>query len=299
MNGKGQIALNRLFNLFVIVGLLFLFGSYSLIKEKEIGFGIGIGLLGLFFLIVPIITMPYYYYFDNDGISAHYLLFPQERYRWNNIYAITVTNDSSHHRSLLFDLIFSGVFEISGKVEGKRRFYMQSHIRKSRRTKRLIEKYWDGKVTGYFLENCKSWLDKCRKKKAAQIQAHLTDEVVPMERKTRAAVRAMIKPYIVEAKLYGLELRTRFVYVTKDFYELKSRPNAGYTYTVITDILHQGETDESRIVSVSADLLFVRLGRKAYRGVVNRDAEKEFPDMLEETLREIKENGIEVFHQNE
>lgn len=188
------------------------------------------------------------------------------------------------------DLFYRNVFRIEGINVGELRFYMNGNIRKSFRTKYLLEKYWDGTITGYLFEDVKKWLQKRRAKNEAQTEAHLTDEIVPMERDVRAKSREWLKPFIKQAKENGLEIKARYVYVTEDLKELNSRPSEGYTYTLIMDIARFGETDEDRIVSYSVDLLYVRLGKHSYRGVPNKHAEEELDLMVPDTLQEIYEN---------
>lgn len=66
----------------------------------------------------------------------------------------------------------------------------------------------------------------------------------------------------------------------------------------MVEISHFNETDEDRIVVVSVDLLYVRLGKSSYRGVKNERAEEEFQFTLSDVLDEINKNGIEVYCQN-
>lgn len=296
MKNKRHIALNRTFNLCVFLGPLLLWLAVVLFGDNEKGISIIMGVLGLLALLLSLFLLPCCYLFDKDGVTIRYVLLPSERYLWKNIRAITVTDDGTGPRphDSLFDLFFSTVFQIRGRVEGKQRFYMEGHIYKSRRTKRLLETHWDGTITGYFGEEVKAWWRR-RGKKQRQIAQHLTDQIAPMEREARAKTRAFLAPFQHQAAQQDLELRVEYLYVTEDFDELKSRPAEGYTYTALIEIAHPGETDEARIVCVSTDLLFVRLGKTAWRGVENEKALPELEEMLTETLREIAQNGIESY----
>jgi hypothetical protein len=104
-----------------------------------------------------------------------------------------------------------------------------------------------------------------------------------------------LEPFVAQAKHYDLEIKTKHLYITKDFEELNSRPQKGYTYTLLAEIARFGETDENRIVVVSVDLLYVRLGKTAYRGVQNVHAKKELDDIFSDVLNEIGKNGIEAY----
>ena len=87
-------------------------------------------------------------------------------------------------------------------------------------------------------------------------------------------------------------MRTNFIYITKDQEELHSRPHEGYRYTALIEISRPGEEDEEKILCVSADLLQVRLGKTAYKGVEKRGAYEELQMMLQDTLKDIYSFGI-------
>ena len=300
MKKRKQYALNKLFNFCVVLGLFFAWGSIDFFTDNETAWGLGFGIVALLLIVLPAIFTPYCYAFDSEGISLCYIILPIERYLWKDIHAIEVedTSISTRARANIFEFFYANVFAIQGANVGKRRFYMNGHIRKSFRTKHLLEKYWDGTITGYLFEDAKNWINKRKKKKQSQIKAHLTDEVVPMEREIRTETREWLKPFVAQAKQYNLDIRAKYVYITKNFEELNSRPKEGYTYTLVAEISHFNETDENRIVVVSVDLLYVRLGKTAYRGVKNKHIKEEFEFTFSDVLNEINENGIEVFCQD-
>jgi len=122
---------------------------------------------------------------------------------------------------------------------------------------------------------------------------HLTDEIAPMEREIRAQVREWIAPFVAQAKLYDLDIRTEYRYITENFEEQKSRPKEGYTYTLIAEISRPDETDEDRILVLSVDLLFVRLGKTAYRGVENKHIQEEIESSMSDVFAQIRKEGLE------
>lgn len=300
INKKRQFALNKLFNLCVVLGLFAAWGSIDLFSDGENAWGFGFGIAALLLIAIPAIFTPYCYAFDSDGVSLCYVFLPVERYLWKDIHAIEVEDTSvgTGTRANIFEFFYAYVFSIEGKNVGKSRFYMNGHIRKSFRTKYLLEKYWDGTITGYLFEDAKKWIDKRKTKRQSQIKAHLTDEIVPMEREIRAKTRQWLNPFVAQAKQYDLDIKVKYFYITKDFEELKSRPAAGYTYTLVAEIAHFNETDEDRIVIVSADLLYVRLGKTRYRGVENEHAKEELECAFSDALNEIHKNGIEIYCKN-
>lgn len=294
MEYKKQFAFNRLFNLYIIIGIIFLISVWPLIQANELGLGISFLVIGLFFLIAPAVIMPCFYIFEKKGVTLLYIFFPNECYLWENIYSVEVSDDGSSRHNFL-DLLFSGIFQINGYVEGKHRFYMQGHIRRSRRTKRLLEQYWDGKITGYFLDDVKKWFNKRRRKQQLKIKTYLEGEAASAEHELRKNVKKWAEPYISEAKLYNFELRTKFLYVTEDFEELNSRPHNNYTFTVVTEIARPNERDENRILCIETKLLFVRLGKASYRSVRNRYAKEEFCIAADNALKEVKEKAAEIY----
>ncbi len=280
--------------------MFFAWGSIEFFIENDTAWSWGFGLVGLILIVLPAIFTPYCYAFDSEGVSLCYVFLPVERYLWKDIHAIEVEDIKlgTASRVTIFDSFYASVFSIKGTNVGESRFYMNGHIRKSFRTKRLLEKYWDGTITGYLFEDAKKWIDKRKAKKHSQIKAHLTDEVVAMEREIRAETRELLKPFIAQAKQYNLDIKEKYFYITEDFEELKSRPKEGYTYTLVAEISHFNETDQNRIVVVSVDLLYVRLGKTVYRGVKNKHIKEELEFTFSDVLNEINKNGIEVYCKN-
>lgn len=293
MKRKKEWALNKLFNLLLVVSLFSATMSISMFLEKDISWAIGCGVVALMMLASALLFTPYGYAFDQEGVSFCYVFLPNERYLWDDIHAIEVEWAKGTAKATILDTFYASVFHIIGNCVGDQRFYMQGHIRKSFRTKRLLEKYWDGTITGYMFEDVKKWNDRRRAKKQKQIKQHMTDEIVPMERRVRANVRQWLDSFIDQAKLYDLDLRTGYWYITKDLEELKSRPQEGYTYTLLVEISRPDETDEDRIWVLSVDLLHVRLGKTAYRGVENKCAKEELEFYLGDTFKRIQEEGVE------
>lgn len=288
MNKRKQIALNKLFNTSVVLGVLCACISVELFSCDGIIWGIILAVAACLLIFLPMIFTPCCYIFDSEGVSFCYILIPNERFLWNDIYAIEVEDISppyTHMYSITLDFFYASVFCLKGNDSIKRRFFENVHIRKSFRTKKLLEKYWDGTITGYFFDDAKKWINKKRAKKQAYVNAHFTDEIVKMEREIRADAREWLKPVLAQAKQNNLDVKLKYYYVTKDSKELKSRPQEGYTYSIDVEISHYNEIDENKIIVISADLLYVKLGKTSYRGIKNQKAKEElqidFSDVLE------------------
>lgn len=293
MKKKRQHALNKLFYFCIIAALFCAEVSYGMFTEVDTWTGVIFVIAAVAAACVSVFT-PFVYTFDDEGVSLRYLFLPNERYLWKDVYAIEVEDLGGTRRSLI-DFFYAGVFSIYGNTVSEPRFYMKGRIRKSFRTKRLLEKYWDGTITGYFLEDVKKWFNKRKKKKGKEIEQHFTDEIVPLEREVRAEAREYVAPFIEKAKEQGLYLRTEYLYVTRNMEELRSRPDEGYTYTLMTEISRFGEEDEDRMVVFSTDLIHVRLGKRGYVGVKCEAAGEDFEFTASDVLDEIKEKGIDAY----
>lgn len=290
MENKRQIALNFNFYLFIIFGLILLWLGICLLLEESIKFGLFFGILGLFCAVVPLICVPSHFIFESEGITFNYLFLQNERYLWKNIYKITATIDSTNStsKSYFFDSIFSRIFEIKGNVEGEKKPYMKGHINRNFRTKKLLEEYWDGNISGTSSK-------KKKNKKKDNNKTYDTTEIAALEREVQAKVSTLLEPYSATAKLHNIKLKKKFVYVNEEFDEFDSRPLDNYTYSLIVEISHFGETNPDRIIEEDADLLFAHLGKSAYKGVINKNLEKDLDEGLGYTLNEIYQNGIEVY----
>ncbi|MBQ4119464.1 MAG: hypothetical protein IJD45_03650 [Clostridia bacterium] len=232
------------------------------------------------------ICVPSHFIFENECITINYLFFQNERYLWKNIYKITATIDSTSSKHYILDSIFSRVYKIEGNVEGEKKVYMNGLIVRNRRTRMLLEKYWDGNISG------------TSKKKKKCAKAYDTAEISALERQVKTNVSTLMERYSANAKLYNLKLKKNFIYITEEFEELSSRPKENYTYSLIVEISHFGETNTDRVVLVSIDLLYARLGKNSYKGVINKNLENDLVDYVENVLNEIYKNGIDVYCKN-
>lgn len=289
MENKRQIALNSTFNIFLITGLLSLWGGIRFLAENVKDFGYFFCGIAALFILVPIIILPYCYIFDSEGLTFKRIFFRDERYLWENICRITATIDSSSNSKYAFiEVIISRIFEIKGNVEGEKKPYMDGHMNRNFRTKKLLEEYWDGNISGTSSK-------KKKNKNKDNNKTYDTTEIAALEREVQAKVSTLLEPYSATAKLHNIKLKKKFVYVNEEFDEFDSRPQQDYTYILLIEISQFGETDPERVVEEDADLLFAHLGKSAYKGVINKNLEKDLDERLGYTLNEIYQNGIEVY----
>ena len=134
-----------LFFLYVFMGIFILsLGMYLIIDNITI-LRVGVLLSGVFFLVGGMIKEPFCYGFDEESVTLYFVFLPNEIYLWKNIRRIKNTKSYSA-RTPILDMIFSNVYEIIGKVEGKQYFYMQGEVSCSLRTKKLFSNYWNKKI---------------------------------------------------------------------------------------------------------------------------------------------------------
>ncbi len=289
---KKKIALNKLFNFCVIAGLFFGWIAFDSISENDIAFTLITGALSLLIIVLSAIFTPVCYLFDSRGVTLHYIFLPNERYLWDNVRAIEVDWQTSSARASFFDLIYNPSFRIEGKCEGKMRFYMEGRIRKSFRTKHLLEKYWDGEITGYFGESIRNRLKKRKQKKEKEISAHLTDEIVPLERETRKELSELLSSIRDRAAQYGIGIRADYLYITRSGEELRSRPDEGYSYTAEITFYEKGKNERENKLSFYLDLISVRLGKTAYRGIKEDGIFDHLKEEADWIIKDIAEKGF-------
>lgn len=294
MKPRCQFARNKLFNFFVLLFLLCGYMGITSFIRHEIGWGIFFSILAVGLFLPGSFFTPYCYRFDDEGVSLRYLVLPEERYLWKNVRAVKVSfGVTFSSRSAVLEPLFDHVFAISGEPEGESRFYMHGRIRMSFRTKRLLERYWGGTITGYLLDDAKKWFHKRREEKDKQIVAHLTDEIVPMERESRRQAREWLVPYTQRADKNGLVLRTEYRYVSNK-QVCRSRPKQGYTYTLSLSVSRPNETEETRIFTFDTPLLYVRLGKTAYRGTIAPHVEERLRLNLDVFFENVESKGFDA-----
>jgi len=290
---KKEIAFNKLFWLFEIVGAVFAEMSVAFCRDDDFAVAYICAAFCFFMCVLPVVFIPFFYLFDTDGVTLCYIFLPNERYLWKNIYGIEVRSVGSSDVSI-FDIIFR-IYKIDGYVEGKNRFYMIGEVAKSTRTKKLIGKYWDGQVEGYFFDNANSWIAKNFGRKKIQKKGLVIDDALEAERAARKDVSACINMFTDRVGQYNLVMMPEYTYVTRDFEESASRPLERYTYKVTVNISELNETNKERIVSWSEDLVYVRITKTAYRAVKKRGAINSLSETLEIILDEIGKNGFKSF----
>lgn len=285
---KKSITFNKFFNLIIIIScILFFVCFFSLDDGEDTGIETALIILSIILMGIDLFAVPCFYTFDSEGVTIHHVFFPKERYLWENIHRIDSKTDNSSTNTLFFDLIFSGVFEIKGKVEGQKRFYMQGQISKSIRAKKLIQKYWDGEITKEFEFSSK----KSKKQKRKHLSA---DEANEAERTARLKMRNWQTSMQKKTQKAMLEFRSNYIYTTKEYDEFKSRPNHAYTYIYEVEICKVGEKDENKIAYFSAELLYARPGKESWKCVENNTLDSDL-ESIEKEIESILDLGIDKY----
>ena len=143
--------------------------AWAILADGEIGWGVFFAFLSL----IPcfaILVFPCFYLMTDKGIRIFYFFFlSNEYYLWANVEEVAVVY-STGYKSLPY--VFD-TFSITGKPKGKKRFYKKGEIIRTRRAKRLIEKYTGKKITGFLMDDIKSDL-KNQRQEATRMKAHRT-----------------------------------------------------------------------------------------------------------------------------
>lgn len=82
MKKRAQYALDRLFNFFVVAGVLLLCMAYEAFFGEEVMVDVGVlcACVGILFLVGASIFVPCAYRFDSEGVSILRVFLPKERY---------------------------------------------------------------------------------------------------------------------------------------------------------------------------------------------------------------------------
>lgn len=124
------------------VAFLLLFCTLALFELKNLL----LILSGIFLLVFKILFTPYCYIFDRAGISICYPLFPNAHYLWKEVYSIKETTVKHYigHKNILLNYMYRKRFELIGI--SKKRFYAANSIIKTKKTKAMLEIYWNEKI---------------------------------------------------------------------------------------------------------------------------------------------------------
>lgn len=281
---KKHDVLNPAVILYCLLGVLLVGLAAAAAKDGDHGMAVAFSCVTLIPVAI-LVLFPIGYRFDEKGVTLGYLFLPNERYLWEKIHAVTVENWGSNGKPML--LLW--VYRLDGVCEGRERFYMRGEIAKTFRTKRLLTRYWDGTIEGYF-DDVKTGFRKLRAKREKQAtvaKKRSADEIKAEERALRAEVRGLLAPYFDRAKQRDLTAELSFRYATEDGSESRSRPEEAYCYMAVITLSRHGETDEENFLEASVDLMRVRLGKTAYRGVRNPKRNDELKETAEALLAEI------------
>ena len=139
MDNKKQIAINTHLLLPIALFVIFMTISISCIHEKEIGMTVGFFLAALLPIFVFLIS-PIYYVFSEESITITYLFGQKEEIKWNSIKSITL------YGSWISRGGATPHYHIAYPTNRKRAFFINGDISKTRKTKRLIKKYYEKNI---------------------------------------------------------------------------------------------------------------------------------------------------------
>ncbi|MBQ8768661.1 MAG: hypothetical protein IJZ15_03300 [Oscillospiraceae bacterium] len=138
---KKQIAINTHLMLCFLLFCALLLISVDCAVENEIGLCVAFSL----FLLLPIFVLvvsPLYFVFSDDCVEIVYILGAKEIIRWKDIKSITLMGSwITKHAS-------PPHYAIAYRCKEKRPFFVRGEIPKTRRTKKLIKKYYKKQIVG-------------------------------------------------------------------------------------------------------------------------------------------------------
>ena len=139
MDNKKHIAINTHLWLAVVLFLIFITIAISCINENEIGMVVGFIIAALLPIFVFLIS-PVYYIFSEESVTITYLFGQKEEIKWNSIRSITLYGSWISHGGA------SPHYHIAYPTNKKRAFFINGDISKTRKTKRLIKKYYKNNI---------------------------------------------------------------------------------------------------------------------------------------------------------
>ena len=139
MDNKKHIAINTHLWLAVVLFLIFITIAISCINENEIGMVVGFLIAALLPIFVFLIS-PVYYIFSEESVTITYLFGQKEEIKWNSIRSITL------YGSWISRGGATPHYHIAYPTNKKRSFFINVDISKTRKTKRLIKKYYKNNI---------------------------------------------------------------------------------------------------------------------------------------------------------
>ena len=149
--------------IFLLVELFCVLCCQISFSDGDIGFGV-------FFAVVCLIPtgfilfFPCLYIMTDRGLRIFYLLgFSSEYIPWRTVTRVEIQYDDTTIDTIPY--IFD-VFQICGKSTGKPHFYKKAQMVRTRRARKLIERYTGLRIEGYLIDDYRQWKEERRRKKA-------------------------------------------------------------------------------------------------------------------------------------
>ena len=134
-SNKKRIALNTQLWLPVVLFVIFTTISIFCISEKELGLSVGFLIMALLLIFLLLIS-PMYYVFSEENVEIIYLWGQKEEIKWDIIRSITL------YGSWISRGGGPPHYHIAYPTSKKRAFFINGDISKTRKTKKLIAKYY-------------------------------------------------------------------------------------------------------------------------------------------------------------
>lgn len=183
MKLKFHIFLDRRQLFFAAITVLFGYGAVTILTDpSEVGFWwlLCVGLAFLFLTGAAI--HPCLYVMTDEGLYSFYLFgFVRRFIPWNTVRKLEVCYPKSSKRIPYFD----DTFVIHGKAQGKEFFFTENEIVRTRRARRLLERYTGFPVEGFMIDDLRTWRKKRKEKKERMRRRRERMERVERNRKAK------------------------------------------------------------------------------------------------------------------
>ena len=187
MKLKYHVFLDRRQIMFAELTALFVCGAAVILADPEEGwFWLVPALLAMLCGTLTLLT-PCLYIMSDEGIAIYYLLGFLRRFTpWSTVCYLEVRYPKGTKN---FPYV-GDTFAIHGKTQGKSFFFTENEIVRTRRARKLLERYTGMKVEGFMIDDLRAW-GKKRKEKRERMRRHREKQA--QEARNREAKKAANK----------------------------------------------------------------------------------------------------------
>ena len=190
MKLKYHVFLDRRQIMFAALTALFVCGAAVILADPEEGwFWLVPAVLAMLCGTLTLLT-PCLYIMSDEGIAIYYLLGFLRRFTpWSTVCYLEVRYPKgTKHFPYVGD-----TFAIHGKTQGKSFFFTENEIVRTRRARKLLERYTGQKVEGFMIDDFRDWRKKSKEKKERMRRHRERQARAERNRKAREAAKREAK----------------------------------------------------------------------------------------------------------